>query len=247
VHELWPDPTTDDVSDRTLEEFYAYPADLDRPWVQVNFVTSLDGAVTAGGKSAGLSSPGDKRVFVMERHLADVILVGAATALIEGYRGVKPNEVLSERRERLGLAPLPPIAVVTAKASTPPDSPVVSDTVVPPIIFTSSSAPEDNRKALTDAGADVVIAGEQDVDLVAVLAELDRRGLRRVDCEGGPRLFGSLIAENLVDQLCLTLSPQLAAGDAGRIANGPPLEAPRRMHLHGALRDDDFLMLTYRR
>ncbi len=247
MHALWPDPNQDDVTDQTLETLYAYPGELTRPWVQVNFVTSLDGAVTVGGKSGGLSSPGDKRIFRMERVLADVILVGSATALVERYRGARFSPAGAARRASLGLAPIPPIAVVTARASVPPDAPLLTDTEVPPIILTTESAPEDNRRALADAGADVVVVGEKDVDLVAALAELDRRGLRRIDCEGGPRLFGSLIAEDLVNQLCLTVSPFLAAGDAGRIANGPTLVDPQLMHLHAALRDGDFLMLTYRR
>jgi riboflavin biosynthesis pyrimidine reductase len=246
VHTLWPDPDEDELTEQTLEEIYAYPAKLDRPWVQVNFVTSLDGAVSVGGRSAGLSGPGDQRVFRMQRDIADVILVGATTALVEGYRGLKPNEVRAERRARLGLAELPPVAVVTAKASVTPESPLVSDTIVPPIILTCESAPSESRKALVDAGADVVIAGDEEVDLKVALGELDRRGLRRVDCEGGPRLFGHLIVDDLVDQLCLTLSPLLTACDAGRIANGPTLRVPRRMKMHAALRDEDFLMLTYR-
>ncbi|MET0136496.1 MAG: pyrimidine reductase family protein [Kibdelosporangium sp.] len=247
MQSLWPDPNLDDVTEQALEAVYAYPEDLDRPFLQVNFVTSLDGAVTVGGRSAGLSGPGDQRVFHMQRDIADVILVGAATALIERYRGLKPNEVRAERRERLGLAPLPPIAVVTARASITPDSLLLTDTVVPPIILTCEAAPPDRRKALADAGADVVIVGDEMVDLSAAVEELGRRGLRRIDCEGGPRLFGHLIVDNLVDQLCLTLAPLLTACDAGRIVNGPTLPTPRRMKLHATLHDDDFLMLTYRR
>ncbi|WP_243727412.1 pyrimidine reductase family protein [Actinocrispum wychmicini] len=247
MHTLWPDPTAAEATDQALESVYAYPENLDRPWVQVNFVTSLDGAVSVGGRSSGLSGPGDQRVFHIHRDICDVILVGAATALIERYRGLKRNEVRAERRARLGLAELPPVAVVTAKASITPDSLLVSDTIVPPIILTCESAPPDRRKALADAGADVVVVGDEDVDLVAAMTELNRRGLRRVDCEGGPRLFGHMIVAELVDQLCLTLSPLLTACDAGRIVGGPTLTAPRGMKLHAVLRDGDFLMLTYRR
>jgi riboflavin biosynthesis pyrimidine reductase len=247
VQSLWPDPALDELTEQTLEAVYAYPEQLDRPFVQVNFVTSLDGAVTVGGRSKGLSGPPDQKVFHMQRDLADVVLVGSATALIERYRGLKPNEVRAERRERLGLAPLPPVAVVTARASILPDSILVTDTLVPTIVLTCEAAPVQNRKALADAGADVVVVGDEQVDLAAALDELNRRGLRRVDCEGGPRLFGHLIVADLVDQLCLTMSPLLTACDAGRIVNGPTLAVPRRMKLHAALQEDGFLMLAYRR
>lgn len=244
---LWPDPIQDEATDQALEAVYAYPENLDRPWVQVNFVTSLDGAVSVGGRSAGLSGPGDQRVFHIHRDICDVILVGATTVMVERYRGLKRNEVRAERRARLGLAELPPIAVVTARASITPESLLITDTIVPPIILTCEAAPAERRKALADAGADVVVVGDEDVDLGAAMAELNRRGLRRVDCEGGPRLFGHMIVDDLVDQLCLTLSPLLTACDAGRIVGGPRLAVPRSMKLHAVLRDEEFLMLTYRR
>lgn len=68
--------------------------------------------------------------------------------------------------------------------------------------------------------ADVVDAGRTTVDPAVVRADLDLRQHRRVHCEGGPQLFGSFVAADAVDELCLTLSPTLKAGDAGRIASG---------------------------
>ncbi|WP_043729293.1 pyrimidine reductase family protein [Kutzneria sp. 744] len=239
-------PHARDIDDTELERLYDYPAELSRPWVQVNFVSSPDGAVTVGGKSHGLSGPADKKVFMLGRTLADVVLVGAGTAAIEGYGGVKSGEVRSAVRARLGLRPVPPIAVVTRRATIAPDSPLVTDTVVPSIVLTCASAPEDRLTALSDAGADVVITGDADVDLSVAMAELDKRGLRRVSCEGGPHLFGGLIEAGLVDQLCLSISPLLAGGDASRIAFGPPPVAPRELELASVLTDENFLMLRYR-
>nr|WP_081789876.1 pyrimidine reductase family protein [Kutzneria albida] len=226
---------------------YDYPAPLDRPWVQVNFVASSDGAASVTGVSEGLSSPGDKRVFALSRDLADVVLVGVGTATVEGYHGIKPRELRTERRERLGLSPIPPIAVVSARCSVDPGSPLLTDTLVPPLVVTCAAAPARRREALAEAGADVVVAGQQEVDLRAALSELDARGLRRVSCEGGPRLFGSLVAEDLVDQLCLTVSPLLAGGDAPRVAHGLLPEVPRVLELASVLHEEGFLMLRYRR
>lgn len=233
------------VDDDALVRLYDYPPDLDRPWVKVNFISSADGAVTVGGRSGGLSDANDRKIFVLARTLADVLLVGASTALIEGYHGIKPNEV--PRRVALGRTPVPPIAVVTKQCSVSPDSPLIADTVVPTIVLTAESAPAERKSALADAGAQVVVAGDDDVDLVAVLAELDRRGLRRVSCEGGPHLFGSLIVADLVDELDLSIAPLLAAGDAGRIAAGPLPTEPPRMRLASVLHADSLLMLRYLR
>ncbi|MCG8919338.1 pyrimidine reductase family protein [Actinokineospora sp. PR83] len=250
MHRLWPtspDGSPTVVDDTALERLYDYPEDLDRPWVQVNFVTSADGAVAVDGHSAGLSGPADKKVFALGRDFADVVLVGWGTARDEGYRGLKRTETRTDRRLRRGLAELPPIAVVTPRCSVPPDSPLLTDTTVPPIVITTGASAAADRAALAEAGADVVVAGERELDPVAALAALDERGLRRVCCEGGPRLFGDLIAADLVDQLCLTVAPLLAGGGVDRIAGGGPVPVPRRLALASVLSDDGFLMLRYRR
>ncbi|MFB9569664.1 pyrimidine reductase family protein [Saccharopolyspora hordei] len=243
---LWPVDGAQQVDD-DLERFYAYPEQLDRPWVRVNFVSSLDGAVTVRGSSRGLSAPVDQRVLGLIRDLSDVVLVGVGTAVAEGYRGVKRTEVRAERRERRGLSPVPPIALVTARASLPPDSPLLTDTVVPPIVLTTEAAPAQRQAELADAGADVVVAGDAEVDLRAALAALDERGLRRIGCEGGPRLFGSLVDQDLVDELCLTLSPLLTSGDARRIAVGAGAEPPRAMRLRSVLHAGSLLLVRYAR
>lgn len=235
------------IDDAELERIYRYPESADRSWLRVNFVSSADGAVSVGGRSHGLSSAADKRLFALIRDLAEVILVGSGTALAEGYKGVRNSEVRADRRARLGLPPVPPIAVVTRRASVPLDSGLLTDTAVPPIIVTCAAAPADRRRALAEAGADVLVAGADDVDLSAALAGLADRGLRRVSCEGGPTLFGALIAADLVDELCLSLSPLLAGGDADRIAHGPLPATPHRFTLASTLLEDDMLFLRYLR
>jgi riboflavin biosynthesis pyrimidine reductase len=248
LRRLFPDPAGE-IDDAELESLYAYPAELAHPWVQVNFVSSADGASTVDDRSRGLSSPGDSRIFGLGRDLAEVILAGAGTVQSEGYRGVKPNEVSTERRARLGLAEVPTIAVVTRRCMFDPESPIIADTVVPTIILTCLSAPEERRDALAKAGAEVIVAGETTVDLAKALRALADRGLYRVNCEGGPRLFGELITADLIDQLCLTISPLLVSGEAARVAHGLFMPAePLRLSLASVLSEvDGSLMLRYRR
>ncbi|GHF65336.1 riboflavin biosynthesis pyrimidine reductase [Amycolatopsis bartoniae] len=243
---LWPTPL-DDVTDDDLERLYGFPGDLDRPWVQVNFVSSADGAATLDDRSEGLSSPADKRIFLLGRDLADVVLVGAGTARAEGYRGARTTPERQDRRRRLGLTELPPIAVVSGSARIDPESSLFTDTKVPPIVITTAAAPEDRRAALAEAGADVILAGDQVIDLTTALKELNARGLRRIDCEGGPLLFGELIAAGLVDQLCLTVAPVLAGAGAPRIAMGRTAVEAARLDLASILSEDGFLMLRYRK
>jgi 5-amino-6-(5-phosphoribosylamino)uracil reductase len=247
LRRLFPEPAVD-LDDAGLERLYDYPEGLDAPFVQVNFVASADGAVTVDGRSAGLGSDGDRAIFALGRDLADVILAGAGTVLAEKYRGVKRTEVRAERRARLGRSEIPPIAVVTRRCSVGPDSPLVTDTLVAPIVLTCAAAPDQRRAALAAAGVDVVVAGDHTVDLGKALAALADRGLLRVNCEGGPHLFGELIAEDLVDQLHLTVAPLLVSGDAGRIAAGLPPAVRVSMELASVLTEaSGHLMLRYQR
>jgi riboflavin biosynthesis pyrimidine reductase len=240
---VWP-LETGELTGTDLEEIYAYPAGGSRPWVQVNFVASADGAAEIDTTSAGLSHAADRKVFLLGRDLADVLLVGAGTVRAEDYRGVLAGPKRLERRRRLGFDGVPPIAVVTRTADLDPASRLFTETVVAPIVVTTDTA---DTAALEAAGAEVLRAGAEDVDLPRALGLLAARGLRRVDCEGGPGLFARLVAADLVDQLCLTVAPLLVAGPAGRIAAGAAPAVPRRLALASILVEDGFTLLRYRR
>lgn len=234
-----PEPAYDAgmIPDRAeLERLYAYPVG-DRPWVRSNFVTTLDGAAYAGdGKSGSLGGEVDTEVFALLRSFADVIIVGAGTARTEGYQPVRPDEVDTELRTRLGLAPVPPIAVVSRRLDIP-DALVADGQLV---ITAADASPE----AVERLGAtmDVVSLGDGQIDWPAVLVALAERGLRRVLCEGGPSLHGDLVALDLIDELCLTIAPVMSAGDAPRIAHSSSaIDHPMEL---GHLFDADGVLLT---
>jgi riboflavin biosynthesis pyrimidine reductase len=232
--------------DVDLSTFYGYPDPLHRPWVRVNFVSSVDGAVEVNGLTAGLGSPPDKRVFDVLRELADVVLVGAGTARAERYGGVVLSTEAQNRRAGRGQAPTPPLAVVSSSAHLDPAGPLFVDTVVPPLILTTSNAPRDRRDRLIKAGADVAVVGSGTAEVGQVLHQLRARELLRVLCEGGPHLLGTLVAAEAVDELCLTIAPCLAGPGAGRIIAGSWLPEPAALELCAMLAEDDVLMLRYR-
>ncbi|OLM21551.1 MULTISPECIES: dihydrofolate reductase family protein [unclassified Pseudonocardia] len=244
IHQIFPAGDAGPLSTEQLERLYAYPDDRLR--VCVNFVSSADGAVEVAGGSAGLSTPPDRAVLDLGTDLADVVLVAAGTATAEGFTGVKHGGRMDDRRRRFGLAPIPSTAVVTASGrSLDPASPVLTDTLVPTIVLTCAAAPEDLRRSWADAGADVVLTGDGAVDLPVAVAELGRRGLRRINCMGGPALFGGLAEAGLVDELRLTLAPFLVSGEAGRIARGAGMD-PARLELVSVVTGDDTLLVRYR-
>jgi riboflavin biosynthesis pyrimidine reductase len=84
------------------------------------------------------------------------------------------------------------------------------------------------------------------VDLPRALDALTERGLNRVLCEGGPILLGQLVADGLLDDLCLTFAPLLLGGSADRALNGPPVpDIP--MRLAHILEDDGNLITRWTR
>lgn len=229
----------------------AYEPDRTRPSVRLNFVTSLDGAVAVNSHSRGLSSDTDRAVFSLLREQADAVMVGAGTLRHEGYGAVQLAPEQRSRRAGRGMPEDLVLVVVSGALSLSPDSPVFAAATVRPVLLTRADAPSERIAALR-AVADVVIAGAPDadgssVDLAVGLAALRERGLAQILCEGGPHLFGSLLAAGLVDELCLTISPLLAGPGAGRIVAGPTLPAPAGMRLVHLIEHDSFLFSRYAR
>lgn len=227
-----------------LEAAYALAPDLG--WhVRTSFICAADGAVSVDGRAGGLGNASDRAVFGLLRDLSDVILVGAGTARAEGYGAPRPTGGRLERRRRHRLPDAPVMALVSAGLAFEPGSPLFpADDGPRTVIYTSKSAPAGRRAALVDR-ADVVDCGEDAVDLAAVASDLRARGLHRVHLEGGPRLFGGMLAEGLVDELCLTVAPLLAGPGADRIVNGAPMPVPTGMHLLHTLTDENYLYLRY--
>ncbi|GGM27345.1 MULTISPECIES: pyrimidine reductase family protein [Micromonospora] len=217
----------------------------DRPHLRMNFVTSVDGAVSLDGYSAGLSGAPDKRVFGRLRMLCDALLVGAGTLRHEGYDALRLSEARRAWRTAHGLSAYPTLVVVSGSLRVDPAQAAFADAPVRPIVLTHAAA--DPPAGLTDV-ADLVRCGTDRVDLAAGLAELRRRGLDQILCEGGPVLFGALTAADLVDEVCLTVAPLLAGAGPGRITAGPAASPPRRLPLRHVLHaDDGTLLLRYGR
>ena len=76
------------IDDDQMYQLYAYP-DVTGWIVRGNAIASLDGGATTGGTSGGLGGSGDRRLFAVQRELADVIVVGAGTARAENYGGAR--------------------------------------------------------------------------------------------------------------------------------------------------------------
>lgn len=234
-----------DLSRPDLAEIYAYP-NTDRVWVRANMVTSTDGAATIRGRSHDLSGDADRSLFALLRTLSDVILVGAGTARAERYSAVRPHELWPSLRD--GAAVVPAIAVVTRRVSLDLSSPLFTAALpgARTVIITTEQAPAELR-AEAARNADVIVAGDDTADLAFALDELSKRGYHRVLAEGGPQLLGQLAAAELLDELCLTISPLVASGAAGRIAVGSSAVQTGKLVLQHVIEDKGYLFCRYTR
>ena len=217
----------------------------DRPGVRVNMISSVDGATSVGGLSGPLGGRADERLFMVLRSLADVVVVGAGTMRSEGYGPPRLDEELQDARRRRQQRPVPPIAVVTRSCALDWQAPFFTEATVRPIVLTARAAPAPRRERAADV-AEVVIAGDENVDPRRALVELARRGARSILVEGGPSLNAQLVSQGILDELCLTLSPRLAAGDARRILHGRALEPPVSADVVAVYEEDGFLFFRYR-
>jgi riboflavin biosynthesis pyrimidine reductase len=232
------------ATDAQLLSWYTHPP-AQSTRVSFNFISSLDGAATLNGRSGGLGNAADRRIMVLMRRTADVLLLGAGTVRTEGYSGDLIGTAGVEWRQSQGRSPQPTLAVVSGSLRINPDLPFFTTAQEPPLVITTAEANRVRRKALEKV-AEVVACGQRRLNVDLLIQELERRGHSRIHSEGGPRLFGTFQQAARVDELCLSVSPLLTAGPGARIAASSQENLPpRRMRLQHVLRCGDMLFLRY--
>jgi riboflavin biosynthesis pyrimidine reductase len=224
---------------------YAYP-DTAEQYLRVNMVSSVDGAATLDGRVGTLTGPADQELLSLLRALADVLVVGAGTLRAEGYGPLTVPDHLRGLRREAGQSAAPRLVVPTRSLDLDLTSSAFTEATEPPLVLTTRRAADEQVRA-AEKVAEVVVLGEDAVDLPAMRSLLADRGAARVLCEGGPRLLADLFAHDLVDELCLALAPVAVAGSASRITAGPGLPAPLPLHLATVAEADEFLFLRYTR
>jgi riboflavin biosynthesis pyrimidine reductase len=208
--------------------------------VYVNFVTTLDGRASVAGRTGALGSEADLEMLLELRVMADALLIGTGTLRAEGYARLVGSPERREARVAAGLAPDPPAVLISRGLDLPWDAGLFAAPEQPVIVYTGVDG------AAPDVAAPVEIVKLDVPSPAAALADLRRRGIRALACEGGPHLFGSLLADGLVDELFLTLAPLLTGEDAAtRIVEGGDLPEHARAEPLWVLRAGGELYLRY--
>lgn len=212
--------------------------------VRANMITTLDGGAAFNGRTKAVTDPADQVLLAHLRSYADVVLVGSATVAAENYGPVKLSEELQAKRVADGHLPLPRLAVVTGRGALSADLRIFSGGVRPLIVTTARTA--EAQPALEDLG-DVIVSGDSVVDPATALDGLRAAGLERVLCEGGPYLLSTLVDADLVDDMCLTVSPYLTGLQPTTPQPTSSLTTPTRLELRHVLTKHGLLYLRYSR
>lgn len=219
---------------------------MNRPYVLVNVAMTADGKIdTVARRGAAISSAADKRRVDAMRASVDAILVGGRTLVDENPKLTVKSAELRAERLRKGL-PENPAKVGVASVIGMDELLAAGDFLAsgPAQVFvytTARTAPE-VRARLEAAGAAVSVAGQERIDLVAILGSLYQRGVRRLIVEGGGTILAELFRLGLVDEITVYIAPKIFAGaSAPTLADGSGFseaEAPR-LHLISAEKFDE--------
>ncbi len=234
-----PGPTT---TEQQLDAYRPWEqAQADRPFTAMNFVVTLDGRATIGGRSGPIGSHADTEMLQRLRTRFDAVMIGAGTMRAERYGRPVEDQAERERREQLGLPHDPLMVIVSGRLDLPWDAPLFTDGGGRVLIFTASEAEPPQTAASLQ-----VVRHEGRVDLAEALRHLrGERGVRSLLSEGGPHLYGEMQALGLVDELFLTMAPKLVGGEAPRIVEGE-LPSVAELDLAWLLEQDGELFARYR-
>ena len=203
--------------------------DAGRPHVIGNFVTTLDGVVTlnqsgylSGGPISGFN-PQDHMVMGLLRAVADAVVVGAGTLRsVPKHRWTAPYiypalaEAYQSLRSNLGQTHPPLNVIVTARGELDLGLPVFQSGEVPVLIVSTAAGMRHLQGAVElPPWVRLVAAGEGPVLAAREIMEaIDQaQPCRLILVEGGPRLIGDFFAACCLDELFLTLAPQVAGRD----------------------------------
>jgi len=241
MRRLLPEPGETSV-DELMDAYRPFDSALpERPFVAANMITTLDGRASIRGRSKDLGSEVDSEFLLKLRRRFDAVLVGAGTIRSERYGRIISDAGARALRERIGLTPDPLAVIVSGKLDLPFDAPIFTCGAGEVLVFTNSDRPvPETATALRIERVDGPIQVE------GVLLHLRQQcEVRAVLCEGGPQLFGQLEAADAVDDLFLTISPELVGGQPSpRILEGT-LSDPRKKRLAELLEHDGELFARY--
>ncbi len=170
-----------------------------RPWVILSFTTSLDGYLDdTTSRRLLLSNDADFDRVDELRASVDAILVGAGTVRADDPRLL----VRSPQRRAARIA------------RGKPESPLR-------VVVVGAGEIDRDAAVFTAPAAETAVYSGRPVHLGALLDDLARRGVRRLMVEGGATVLTRFLAEDLADEIQVSVAPFLIGDPAAPRAFGP--------------------------
>jgi riboflavin-specific deaminase-like protein len=218
--------------------------------VAATFAMTADGKITTREFTpVDFTSREDKMHLLRQRSLADAVMVGHSTLTRDNVRLGLPEGQLREERLARGQTPSPIRVVVSNEGRIDAGLKIFTSEIAPIVIFSTTRMPRPYQKALRKK-ATLHLSEADSLDLRWMLQQLLREyGVRTIACEGGPKLFRSMLELGLVDQLNLTIAPYLFGGKEAPTLTGLSkdfLPASVRCSLIEMRTIGDECFLTYR-
>jgi 2,5-diamino-6-(ribosylamino)-4(3H)-pyrimidinone 5'-phosphate reductase len=174
---------------------------MDRPFTFINSAMSADGKIsTKKRKQVKISGKADFERVDELRASSDAVMVGIGTVLADDPSLTVKSEARRRRRLAGGKDENPARVVVDSRARIPLTADVFKKGVGKRIVVVSRAAPPDKVEALREK-ADVIVAGDREVDLGEMARELKIRGIDRLMVEGGATLNWAMAKAGLVDEI----------------------------------------------
>jgi len=185
----------------------------DRPFTSVNFAITWDGRIsTRNHTPSDFSSKRDKHRLLEIRSTGDAVLVSVATVAADRMTMGMPDPELRTARLARGQSEYPLRVLLTNSGRIDPTLPVFEKTFSPIAIFSTTRMPPSVRGGL-EGKAHLHLTDGATVSLPEMMRTLRHQySVQKLVCEGGGQVFRSLLAEDLVDEVYLTLCPRVFGG-----------------------------------
>jgi len=176
-------------------------------YVILNSAMTLDGKIATKEGNSTISSTEDLRRVHSIRSSVDGIMVGISTVLIDNPR-------LTARLDKVhGDSVGPTRIIIDSTARIPLQSKILKSAHrIKTIVAVTRRAKNTRIKKIQSTGAMIMIAGNKDVDLKIVFAQLNKIGLKKILVEGGGEINWSVLRLGIVNELIVTIAPRIVGG-----------------------------------
>jgi 2,5-diamino-6-(ribosylamino)-4(3H)-pyrimidinone 5'-phosphate reductase len=184
------------------------------PFIFSNFAMTADGKIAfADGGFTPFSSQRDREHMMELRATADAVMCGSRTVEVTGTSLGNGGEKFRKQRLKRGLAEFPLRVIVSGSGSINPTANIFKKRFSPIVILTTARISKVNLQKLRAVADEVKICGKTEINFRSALRWLHAKwNVKRLLCEGGGELHGTLVRAGLLDELHLTICPKIFGG-----------------------------------